>query len=500
MQVECVEVSPGGLPSVGVKHSQHLYNCGLSRLLCIARHALHLAQAWIMVVTLERNVAQAAQRCVQARQLAVDELVHQRVGLGCDAKGDLVFLCCHCRRQQVGHGFAYAGARLERSAGACRQRGVDLKRHVELLCALLVVLVHAPGCAIGAKGVLYRLFGGKHHLAFLLRRKYHLHVAVYHVLRPAAPQGPLLPLGKAQRRLREQMSQRPVRCGAQACDEVCQAFGQRVDAGKQQTPQTCCCLNIVCCSMRALRQAKGAGEVLEAMAAHAWQDDARQSQAVHPLPCDVSGFGLSHDDCLVKRGIVGNKVAPVCPLRKHLNRKAWVWLAVNIGVGDSRELCDLLGDGALGVYKGLESVYDLWPAQYACCDLYDLVSRWIEPCRLCVYNHNLVFKELEAVVCPVCERSVPVHNLRRRAGDKKAAVKLVFHMVQPTMHIRHSAGRTLANLLRYMCPSRFLPSSHTLGYVVIICKICNLAHWYVTLSPASLRYSARNVPKRKDRI
>ena len=150
VQVHAVQVAPGALARPRQQHRRRGDLVAIGAVLELAREPLELAQAQVVVVALERHVAQlAAERFVQPRQLVVDELVHQRVGLGRHAHAHPVLRREQRRGHEVGHGLAHAGAGLDREVRAGVERGQDRARHLDLLGALLEARVHLarkPAC------------------------------------------------------------------------------------------------------------------------------------------------------------------------------------------------------------------------------------------------------------------------------------------------------------------------------------------------------------------
>ena len=80
-----------------------------------------------------------------------DELVGEGVGLGRHAHGHVVATGIQGRRQQIGDRLADARSRLDRAVRRGRLRATDLLRHLELLGARLVGVIHPAHDAFGTE-------------------------------------------------------------------------------------------------------------------------------------------------------------------------------------------------------------------------------------------------------------------------------------------------------------------------------------------------------------
>ena len=150
VQVHAVQVAPRALARPRQQHRRRCDLVGVRAVLELARQPLELAQTRVVVVALERHVAQlAAQRLVELGQFVVDELVHERVGLGRHAHAHPVLRREERRRHEVRHALPHAGPRLDRQVRAAVERVQDRARHLDLLGALLEAGVHLardPAC------------------------------------------------------------------------------------------------------------------------------------------------------------------------------------------------------------------------------------------------------------------------------------------------------------------------------------------------------------------
>lgn len=98
-----------------------------------------------MVITLERHVFQTiGKRGRQSGQLVVDQLVHERVGLGGNSHGDVQRLGGQRLREKIGYALAHAGARLYCPARVRLEGSRYLQGHLHLFLARFETRVHLP--------------------------------------------------------------------------------------------------------------------------------------------------------------------------------------------------------------------------------------------------------------------------------------------------------------------------------------------------------------------
>ncbi len=137
VQVDRVEVTPARLHRPRVERADRRERVGGRRgRVELAGVALELAQAGVVVVALERDVAKlAAERLVQPGQFVVDELVHERVGLRRHAHAHAVLERVERARHEVGDRLAHAGPGLDRDMRPRVERPEYSARHLELLGA-----------------------------------------------------------------------------------------------------------------------------------------------------------------------------------------------------------------------------------------------------------------------------------------------------------------------------------------------------------------------------
>ncbi len=108
-----------------------------------AAHALQFTQARVVVIALERAIAQSTLKLLSKFwQLVIHKLIGEIVRFGSHAHGHTIAFGGLGKRNEVGHRLTDAGPRLDHAMRSRLDRIAHLKRHGDLLLARLIRRVH----------------------------------------------------------------------------------------------------------------------------------------------------------------------------------------------------------------------------------------------------------------------------------------------------------------------------------------------------------------------
>ncbi len=392
MQVDRVEVTPRRLRRPRVERGDGREAVLVGPGLEFAREALELAQARVVVVALERRVAKLpAEGQVELGKLVVDELVHERVGLGRDPDADTVLQRVERRRHQVGDRLADPGSRLDGSVRP-RAEGLEYRTgHLELLGTGLVALVHASGDAVSRELAQNRFRFGARALDLIGV------VQCLGLVGGHLAAAPLLQVEEAARGLSagdssEHRAYRPGRGRRELGQPVQQPGRQIGEAHQRDAPDRGERFDIRQCAVsRALgADSERLGEVRQPVRAEPGQGDPHHLQRVEPrapkrmAPCNTL------DERTVERCVVRHDVSAADELDEPEDGRLRAHLALEHLVGDPGELRDLGRDGNQRIDERREGPYDVRAAHDRGGDLDDAVAVRVVAGRLDVDHRDLV--------------------------------------------------------------------------------------------------------------
>ena len=392
MQVDRVEITPRRLRRPRVERRDRRQAILVGALLEFAREPLELSQTRIVVVALERGVPQPpAEGDVELGQLVVDELVHERVGLGRDTDAHVVLERVERSRHQVCDRLADPGPRLDRGVRPRAKRLEHRSGHLELLGPRLVALVHPPGdpafrelaehlgglgaCALDLVGIVERLglIGCDTSASDILQVEEgagRLGAGDTSQHRPNRP--------GCRRRERGQAMEQPGWQVRQTHKDDSPHRRERLDVGQ-----------------RTVRRALGAdaergSKVGQSMRAQPGQGDADQLERVEPRSSQRAAPGDALDERAVERRVVGHDVPPADELHQPYDRRLHALLPGKHLVGDPRELDDLRRQGNQRVDERREGPHDLGATHDRGSDLDDPVAIGVVAGGLDIDHRNLV--------------------------------------------------------------------------------------------------------------
>ena len=390
------EVAPGGVRGEAEQRRGKLDALDVEVVAVV--QGLELAQAQVVVVALQRDVVQPAERARQVGQLVVHELVGERVGLRGDADVHTICPGDAGGRQQVGHRLAHARARLQHAALPVAEGVEHFVGHLQLRLAWLEAGIHRARDALRGKVGVQFLVAGKREFCpvFAVVALFGHKPDARMAQRPEAELAVLafiLAAGACLCRIVKDGAQRPGRAGRDRGDARGQPVRQGVGARNEYWPQRRQRRHVVVCTVRGGVHSEGAGEVFEAVRFQARQDDVGQDEAVQPLFRDGARCGAVHDEAPVEARVVRDDAPAARELGELLDGNAWVGGAGHVVFGDARQLGNGRRDGAPGVDEGVEMGHDLVAAHDAGRYLYQLVVHGVQPRRLRVHDDEFLVDE-----------------------------------------------------------------------------------------------------------
>ncbi len=349
-----------------------------------------------MLVALERDVAEVLAEVVtevlgERGELAVEELVHERVRLGGDADRHAVGEREVGGRHEVGDRLADAGAGLDRQVRVRAEGLEDGLGHAGLLVARLVARVHAADGAVWGelaehgvvvRGVERQLGGVEHGFAAVAAEA-------------LVAEGLEVCWGMRARagNLRDDAAERPgLRRGARELSE--HGVREVCEASEEDAPERGERVRIVERSVgAAVGELEGGREVREAVAAHARKGDAGEGEAVEPGAAEARGAAARRgEEVAVEARVVGDEVAGADEVRDGGDDAFDDGGVGDVSLGDAGELRRFRGDGVLGADEGAEAVEHLGAPGEDDADLDDLVAAAVEAGGLEVDEREFVFE------------------------------------------------------------------------------------------------------------
>ena len=116
-------------------------------------------------------------------------------------------------------------------------------------------------------------------------------------------------------------------------------------------------------------QAERGRKINEAVRFETRQHDLRERERVNPLPRELVRARLTHDEPLVKAGVMRNQIAIARKLDKRMDCVARAWGTINVDLRYARELRDFEWDGVAGVDEGVKLVDGLVSVHANCRNL-----------------------------------------------------------------------------------------------------------------------------------
>ena len=394
---ESIEVAVGHLTHVGIYHGDRRQRIG--RVLAgldlgdAPAHTLELAQARIVIVALERVIAQTAvELFCEFWQLVVHELVGKVVRFGRHADGHAVALGGLGKGDEVRHGFADARAGLDHAMGAGLDRLAYLECHGDLLLARLVGRVHPVHQTPGRIGALELSgCGHSHERQFigidLLGRG--LGVEYVHTRLDQREGSPRI-FGSEER---EDRTITPWHIGVHVRQAAAETGGKIAQCEQEDAPHAGERRNVIVRTVRDGSTAEKLGHERELVRGETGQGDARERKRIDPDIAHLHAALHGLDERAVERRVVCNDWAaadkiPQC--RNSLDSRGSVG---HIRIGDTRQFCYFCRYKTCWVHKGVECVNNLAPTQASGRDLDQLAILEREPRRLRVEHDHVVLDQ-----------------------------------------------------------------------------------------------------------
>ena len=394
---QAVEVSRGRLAHVGVDYRHGGQGVrGIFRgcdLLHAAAHALKLAQAGIMIVTLKGTEAQLTVVLLgKLWQLMINKLVSKVVRLGGDTDGHLVASRGLGCRKQVRYRFAYPRAGLYDAVGTTGDRLANLTGHLDLLGARLEPVVHRRDLTARHKL----------HLEFILGRHAHerklvgIYVFAARVMCQHVCAGRNERKGRARvlpRKKREYRAVSPADVRMHIGQAAMKTARQIREGRQQDAPYATQGINVVASAVRHGSAPKQLGHVGELVGYQTRQRDARQGQRVDPDVAHAHAALYRLDKGTVERRVVGDNGAAPHKLLEgghgFLSRRG----LHHVCIGNAGQLCDFGRNGHTGVHKRVEAVDDFASTKAGRRDLDQAVVLQRQPGGLGVEDDDIVFNQ-----------------------------------------------------------------------------------------------------------
>ena len=324
-----------------------------------AAHTLELAQARIVVISLQRAKREATVQLLgKFWQLMIHELVGKIIRFSRDTNRNVVAARGLGERHQIGHRLTDARARLDDAMRARNEGIANLERHRDLLIARLIRGIHAIDQA--ARGVVRLDFLATRHLENrqLVRINTIVRAVGLEYVGASGTEGED-GAGVLSRQEREDGTIGPGHVGVHVGQARHKALWQVGERHEQHAPHATQGVDIGVGAVRHRVAAKQVGHERQLMRGQAWKCDSRKRQRIDPDVADVDTALDRLDKRTVEGGVMRDHGAAADKIGKRGHGLDGRRGICHIGVCNAREFGNLGGNQLLGMHERIKAVNDL---------------------------------------------------------------------------------------------------------------------------------------------